>query len=115
MNWISFLNMIRWRSFRFMYRCFPWLISRHPDPPKICETFRTPPLIVLRHMHAVFRGQTNQPVVSIQLLDVAGHVVDLGDHVEVVGVVGEGHRAVEHVYRCPVEVQRLSSANGFNV
>ena len=39
---------------------------------------------------ASFSGETNHPVVGIQLVDVADHVVDLGDHVEVVGVVGEG-------------------------
>ena len=41
-----------------------------------------------------FRGEANHPVVSIQSVNVGDHVIDLGDRVEVVGVVGKGQGAV---------------------
>ena len=41
-----------------------------------------------------FRGEAIHPVMSIQSVDVGDHVVYLGDHVEVVGVVGKGQGAV---------------------
>ena len=58
------------------------------------EIMRNLPLTSPPCAPATFGTEPHHPVMSVELVDVGYHIVDFDDHVEVVGVVGEGQGAV---------------------
>ena len=54
------------------------------------EIVRNLPLASPPCAPATFRSELNHPIMSVKLVDVGYHGVYFDDHVEVVGVVGEG-------------------------